>query len=187
MISNILVTIASELSFLIGIIVGTFTSGLAALASTAMRGSGRLSVVRALLQGILTGLVAGAAGLGVSVMLGRSLHVSDRWLFWIAVTPPIIGEFGHFLRRLSLRRNGRPGTGLFAPLGLLHAAAWAPFRRFAYTLGLELFRENDPKEIPHLAVLKADWFVGWAISGSVIGVAVSMGWLSSALHVPIFR
>ena len=58
MISNILVTIASELSFLIGIIVGTFTSGLAALAITAMRGSGRLSVVRALLQGILTGLVA---------------------------------------------------------------------------------------------------------------------------------
>jgi hypothetical protein len=186
-INPFLVALASELSFLIGIFVGWVTSGFAALAIVAMRGSGRLSVARALLQGMLCGLVAETAGLGVAAQLGRRLSVPDQWLFWIAITPPILGEFGHFLNRFSLRHRGRPDTGLFVPLGRLHAAAWAPFRRDIYTLGLGMFSESDPGDIPLLAVRKADWFLGRAIWGFLIGVAVSMWWLASALNMHIFR
>jgi hypothetical protein len=184
MIKAFLVAIVSEVSFLIGIFIGSIVSLFAGLvAITAIRGSGQFSVARALLQGAICGLVAGTAGFWVAAMLGRSLSLPDQWLLWIAVVPPIVGEFGHFLNRFSLRHRGKPDTGVFVPLGRLHAAAWAPFRRAIYTLGLEIFRENDPDDIPLLAVRKADWFLGWVILGCVVGVAVSMWWLASVLNV----
>ena len=187
MINAIIVTLASELSFLIGIGIGSFISIFPALLVTAVRGSGMLSSMRAFLQGAITGIVAGAVGIWVTVTLGRSLSVPDSWLFWIAIIPPIIGEFGHFLNRFSLRHRGKPDTGLFVPLGRLHMVAWEPFRKSINTLSLEVFRENDPKDIPFLSYQKTNWFIGRVILGFLFGVVISMWWLTSVLHISAFQ
>src|SRR5207249_9338457 len=122
----------------------------AGMAITIIRGTGRLSIARAVFQGTICGLLAGAGGFSTTTMLGRSLSLPDSWLFWMAIGAPTVGEFGHFLNRFSLRHRGKPDSGLFAPLGRLHAAAWAPFRRFLYALGIAIFEGNDPNEIPML-------------------------------------
>ena len=186
MINGLLVALASELSFVVGIFVGSIMSSFAALAITAVRGYGRLSTARAFLQGTIIGFVAGISGLGVAVMLGRSLSVPSSWLLWLALVPPILGEFGHFLNRFSLRYRGKPNTGVFVPLGRLHAAAWVPLRRNIYTLGLEVFRDSEPQDIPYLAVQKADWFIGRAFWGLAIGAAFSVWLLASNLSMPRF-
>jgi hypothetical protein len=186
MINGFLVALASELLFVVGIFVGSIVSSFAALAITVLRGSGRLSTARALLQGMIIGFVAGTSGLGVAVMLGRSLSVPNSWLLWLALIPPILGEFGHFLNRFSLRYRGKPDTGAFVPLGRLHAAAWVPLRRNIYTLGLEVFRDSEPQDIPYLAVRKADWFIARAVWGVVIGAAFSVWLLASNLSMHRF-
>ena len=178
-----LVALASELSFLIGLIIGSIVSAFAALAIVFIRGSWRLSAIRAILQGTITGLFAGTAGLWVAVSLGRVLSLPSQWLMWLAVAPPFLGEFGHFLNRFSLRHMGRTDTGVFVPLGRLHGAAWEPFRQGIFHNALEVFRESDPEDIKVLAAQKAIWFTGRACFGLVIGAVISMWWLASILHL----
>jgi hypothetical protein len=191
MIMAFLVAVVSELSFVFGIVVGWLASALTVIAITAALGIRQLSTVRAFLlstgraflQGTVCGLAAGTAGLGVAVVLGRRLSVPDRWIFWAVIMPPILGEFGHFLNRFSLRHTGKPDTGLFVPLGRLHAAAWAFFRRETYTLALEVFKENKPEDIPSLAIRKADRLLGRAILGALVGTIFGMCWVANVLHV----
>src|SRR4051812_2482476 len=99
----LLVALASELTFLIGLIVGNIVCASAALAITDIGGSCRVSAMRAILVGAIAGLFAGTAGLRITILLGRALSLPDQWLIWLAVVPPFLGEFGHFLNRFSLR------------------------------------------------------------------------------------
>jgi hypothetical protein len=182
-IKALVVALVSELSFVIALVIGGIISVLAALAVTAVRGYARLTRVRAVLQGVVTGLVAGAAGLWVAIELGRSLSVPDSWLLWLAAIPPILGEFGDFWRRFYLQYIGRPDTGVFVPLGRLHGAAKHPLWRSTFEVGLVVFRENDPEDVPVLAASKAYWFIGWMSWGLVIGAITSMWWIAEISHI----
>ena len=183
MIRALVVALAAELSFLIGLLIGSIASGFGALAITAIRGWGRLSFVRALLQGTIAGLIAGGMGLWVAVTLGRSLSVPDRWLIWLAAIPPIVGEFGHFLNRFSLRHRGKPDTGIYVFLGRPHGAAWEPFRQGIFRLAIEAFKENDPEDIPVFAYQKTIWFIGRASWGLLIGAIISMWLIARVFHL----
>lgn len=99
LVCTILVALASELAFLIGLLIGSIVSIFAAMTITSIRGQGRLSTIRALLQGAISGVIAGTAGLWVAVSLGRALSLPEQGLIWIAAVPPILGELGHFLNR----------------------------------------------------------------------------------------
>ena len=184
---TLLVALPSELSFLVGLIIGSIVSMFAAMMVTAIRGTGHLTAMRAISQGLISGLFAGAAGIWVAVSLGRVLSLPDSRLIWLAVIPPILGEFGHFLNRFSLRHIGRPDTGMYVPLGRLHGAAWEPFRQGIFRLAHEAFRDNAPEDIPVFAAQKAIWFTGRACFGLVVGSAISMWYLASVLHIFISR
>jgi hypothetical protein len=184
---TVLVALASEASFVVGLLIGSIVSAFAALMITAIRGSGRLSALRAILQGTICGLFAGTAGLWAAISLGRALSLPDQGLFWLAVVPPFLGEFGHFLNRFSLRHMGKPDAGVFVPLGRLHGAAWEPFRQGIFHNALEVFRENEQEDIPALAAQKAIWFTGRACLGLFIGAVISMWWLAGVLHLFALR
>ena len=180
---TLLVALASELSFLVGLIIGSIVLLFAGTMVTAIRGIGYLTALRAFSQGLISGLFAGAAGIWVAVSLGRALSLPDHRLIWLAVIPPLLGEFGHFLNRFSLRHIGRPDTGAYVPLGRLHEAAWEPFRKFIFSLAHEAFRENAPEDIPVFAAQKAIWFTGRACFGLIVGSLISMWYLASVLHI----
>jgi hypothetical protein len=180
MIAAVLDACASEIAFLLGIIVGTAVASIARLAVLATTsGRSSLSGARALFDGTVSGVIAGAAGLSLAIALGRRLSVPGSWMLWIVTVPPAVGEFGHFLNRFSLRFRHKPDSGLLAPLGRAHGAAWAPLRRLYFTLGVELFKGEDSEQIPLLAVRRADWCVDRAVFGLAIGAAVSIWWIWS--------
>ncbi len=183
MVKCLLVALGSELAFVIGLFIGSIVSGLVTLLVHAIRGFWRLSAVRALVQGAVCGLFAGAACLWVAVELGRTWSVPDGRLLCLAIVPPIVGEFGHFLNRFSLRHRGKPDTGFFVPLGRLHAAAWEPIRQGIFRIALEVFKENAPEDISVFAARKAIWFVGWMCWGLTLGAIISIWWLARDLHV----
>jgi hypothetical protein len=183
MVSSLIVALGSELAFIIGLFIGSIVSALVSVAITAVRGCGQFSTLRALVQGWVCGLFAGTACGWVAVKLGRSLSVPEGRLIWLAIVPPILGEFGHFLNRFSLRYGGKPDTGVFVPLGRLHRAAWAPIRRGIFTIALEVLKGSGAEDTPALAVRKADSFIGWMCCGVAGGAAISIWWLAKVLHV----
>src|ERR1043166_3175746 len=174
---TLLVAAGSELAFVIALVVGTFLSMLISFAVTAIRGVGRLSVTRAVCQGVIAGLVAGSAGLWTAVHLGRAASMPANEFIWLAAIPPLLGELGYFLNRFSLRHLGRPDAGMYVPLGRLHAAAWVPLERGVFALAHEIWPESDPEEIPQLAEQQTVWYLDWACFVLLVGAAVSMIWL----------
>ncbi len=153
-----LVALASELSFVAGFLVGTFLSVLAGFAMAMILNSSRLSTGRALLQGAIIGLVAGASCIWVAMTLGNKLSVPNSWLLWLALAPPLLGQIGLF------------------PLNRLSKVAWMPLLQsvFAHnTLGGDSPTDNIRAE----ALLKTDWFIRRAFWGVAVGVAISAWYL----------
>jgi hypothetical protein len=175
----LLVAVVSEVCFLVAILIGSPVSSLGIEAIGMTIGSRPYSAAKALLTGAICGSVAGIAGLWVATALGRSLSLPEHWLLWVAVVPPLVGEYGYLLNRFSLRVRGEPDTGVFAPLGRWHQLVWYPLRSSVYHFGLHICGEGAPDTVRVLALRKADWFLGRVICAYAIGVAVSMTCLAA--------
>lgn len=186
---SLITALAGELSFVIGLVIGSIVSIFGSFAFTILfwiippRGGGRFSAIRAFFQGACSGLVAGLFGLLAVIFLGRYLSVPDHWLLLLAIVPPFMGEFGNFIDRFLLKNNGTPNRGLFVPLGRVHAAAKAPFENNNYHKALYVFRERQPEETKILAAQVSSWLLDWMSWGLPIGAITSMIYLAKAFHL----
>jgi hypothetical protein len=176
-----LVALAAEFSFAIGVVAGALLGQLVGTAFNFVVRSGR-SLASTLLQGLTLGLVSGFAAIAVAIWLGRYLGVPDSWLIWLALVPPAIGEFGHWMNRFSLRHLGRPNKGLFMPLGRVHAAAWElyktpTFHYYRYVLNVQHGENPESEKYGREAYQTTMQDLGKAIIGMIGGVGLVL-WLA---------
>lgn len=186
----LLVALLADIAFALGILLGAVLAQVVATVFNFLRVS-RRSLMSAILQGITVGLVAGIAGLWTAIALGRYFGLPDPWLIWLAVIPPALGEFGHWMNRFSLRHLGRPDKSVFMPLGRLHAAAWEFFKSptfhyYRYIINTERGESADSDKFGREAYQLTLWHLGKAICGLAVGAALSMWLLSRALHLQFF-
>ncbi len=183
MLNAIGVAVACEFSFLLGLVLGCTVVTLVPTTT----GSWKPSMLKAIIEGVIIGLFAGTACLWVARLLGNWLAVPSSWWIWLAFALPVLGEFGHFLKRLSLRLRGTPNRGVFMPLGRVHAAAWEFLASGTFSeLSFKLKRATeftsasannevatpDSHEIGVLAFRETNLFIMRALWGAVLGAAL---------------
>ena len=162
----------SEISFIIGILLGTLINPISFF--ILWRSVGSFSIIRALVQGVIVGVTASLICCYSTLWITKVFSLPVPSIIWVIILLPALGEVGHFFNRFSIQHTGKADTGFYTILGRLHKAAWEPFRSGVFELAIEANKSNADDDKEYIAAKIALWFTSRAIWGFIIASVVTI-------------